>query len=217
MYREGHLRNFKLIRRHVDMSDILGELENQTGIWDIDTSRQDSISIHSQTKAIVVLSRTEPASLDKEVRESFPQCFVYVGRENSYTGDFLSTFHFARSFARGTVGVLGRVAIVNLRAHGEIRRHVDAGMYYKLRSRYHLVLQSPSGSRMVSGDEQVTMHEGELWWLNNRLPHEAYNDSDGDRIHVIFDILSPASLIGSVGRSVLFRSRQALGLTGPKN
>lgn len=208
------LKNFRLIRRNVDMSGILGELENQPNIWDIDTSRQDNISIHSQTKAIVVLSHTEPASLDKEIRESFPQCFLYLGRKNSYTSDFSSTCYFARSFARGVVGVPGRVAIVNLRARGEVTRHVDGGMYYKLRSRYHLVLQSPSGSRMVSGDEQVTMQEGELWWLNNRLPHEAYNDSDGDRIHVIFDVLSPASLVGSVRRSVLFRSRQALGLIG---
>jgi hypothetical protein len=208
------LKNFRLIRRDVDVSGILGELENQPSIWDIDTSRQDNVSIHSQTKAIVVLSHMEPASLDKEIRESFPQCFMYKGRKNSYTGDFSSTCHFARSFARGAVGVLGRVAIVNLRAHGQVTRHVDAGMYYKLRSRYHLVLKSPSGSRMVSGNEQVTLHEGELWWLNNRLPHEAYNDSDGDRIHVIFDVLSPASLIGSVRRSVLFRSRQALGMIG---
>jgi hypothetical protein len=205
------LKNFRLIRRDVDVSGILGELENQPSIWDIDTSRQDNLSVHSQTKAIVVLSHIEPAAIDKEIRESFPQCVLYVGRKNFYTGDFSSTCHFARSFARRAVGVLGRVAIVKLRAHGQVTRHVDAGMYYKLRSRYHLVLQSPSGSRLVSGNEQVTMHEGELWWLNNRLPHEAYNDSDGDRIHVIFDVLSPASLIGSVRRSVLFRSRQALG------
>lgn len=72
VYVEDQLKNFKLIQRHVDMSSILGELENQSNIWDIDTSRQDSISIHSQTKAIVVLSHTEPASLDKEIRESFP-------------------------------------------------------------------------------------------------------------------------------------------------
>ncbi len=168
---QSQLRNFRLIRRNVDVNGILGELGNQPNIWNIDTSRQDNIGVLSQTKAVVVLSYTEPASLDKEKRDSFPQCVLYVGRKNSHTADFPVTCRFAKAVARARAGLLGRVAMAELCPHGEIGRHVDVGMYYKLRSRYHLVLKSPAGSRMVSGDEQVTMHEGELWWFNNRLPN----------------------------------------------
>ena len=38
------------------------------------------------------------------------------------------------------------------------------------------------------------MREGELWWFDNRAVHEAFNDGDEDRIHLIFDLLPRARL-----------------------
>jgi hypothetical protein len=32
------------------------------------------------------------------------------------------------------------------------------------------------------------MREGELWWFDNKQPHDSVNASDEWRIHVIFDI-----------------------------
>ena len=37
------------------------------------------------------------------------------------------------------------------------------------------------------------MQEGELWWFDNDQMHEAFNDGDEDRIHIIFDLL-PADM-----------------------
>ncbi|MFN2328570.1 MAG: aspartyl/asparaginyl beta-hydroxylase domain-containing protein [Chromatocurvus sp.] len=45
---------------------------------------------------------------------------------------------------------------------------------------------------MRAGDEEVRMQEGELWWFDNRQIHEAYNDGDENRVHLIFDLLPPA-------------------------
>jgi len=53
----------------------------------------------------------------------------------------------------------------------------------------HLVLKSTAGSWLRAGDEEVTMREGELWWFDNKAVHEAWNKG-GDRIHLIFDVLS---------------------------
>ena len=44
---------------------------------------------------------------------------------------------------------------------------------------------------LICDDEEARMHEGELWWFDNKKPHEASNESDADRIHVIFDLLPP--------------------------
>ena len=47
------------------------------------------------------------------------------------------------------------------------------------------------------------MGEGELWWFDNKQEHEAINDGDEDRIHMIFDLL-PRHLeaeIGGVGNA----------------
>ncbi|MEL6125128.1 MAG: aspartyl/asparaginyl beta-hydroxylase domain-containing protein [Pseudomonadota bacterium] len=46
-----------------------------------------------------------------------------------------------------------------------------------------------SPSWMKAADEEVRMQEGELWWFDNDQMHEAFNDGDEDRIHMIFDLL----------------------------
>ena len=46
---------------------------------------------------------------------------------------------------------------------------------------------------MKAGDEEIRMREGELWWFDNDQMHEAVNDGDEDRIHIIFDLL-PAEM-----------------------
>jgi aspartyl/asparaginyl beta-hydroxylase (cupin superfamily) len=68
---------------------------------------------------------------------------------------------------------------------------VDGGDYYRIRDRYHLVLVSAIGSPMACGDEEAVMREGELWWFDNKKPHEAFNRSDEGRIHLIFDLDPP--------------------------
>ena len=33
------------------------------------------------------------------------------------------------------------------------------------------------------------MHDGELWWFDNKQEHEVFNGSDvAERIHLIFDL-----------------------------
>ena len=69
--------------------------------------------------------------------------------------------------------------------------HVDAGEYYRIRDRYHLVLRSALGSPLTAGEETVTMREGELWAFDNKARHEARNPSPEPRVHLIFDVLPP--------------------------
>lgn len=49
------------------------------------------------------------------------------------------------------------------------------------------------------------MRSGELWWFDNDQLHEARNDADDDRIHLIFDLLPgcDAALVtaGAAGRA----------------
>ncbi|MDH3690679.1 MAG: aspartyl/asparaginyl beta-hydroxylase domain-containing protein [Gammaproteobacteria bacterium] len=90
-------------------------------------------------------------------------------------------------------GAMGRAVIVRLKPHGTIYPHTDDGLYWLLRDRYHLVLKSVKGSRFKAGGEETLMQEGELWWFDPTVPHEAFNDSDEDRIHIIVDIPSDLS------------------------
>ncbi len=94
--------------------------------------------------------------------------------------------------AAATLGAkVARATLVALQPQGRVYRHVDGGEYYKVRDRYHLVIWSPGGSRMVWDEETVTFHEGELWWFDNKAPHQAFNDTDDARTHLIFDVTPP--------------------------
>jgi aspartyl/asparaginyl beta-hydroxylase (cupin superfamily) len=88
---------------------------------------------------------------------------------------------------------LSRAKIVCLPAGRKVYPHIDRGEYYRFRGRYHMILKSTAGSWMKAGDEEIRMREGELWWFDNDQMHEAVNDGDEDRIHIIFDLL-PAEM-----------------------
>ena len=116
-------------------------------------------------------------------------------------------FPLARAFleetARTLGGELSRAKLVCLPPGNRVYPHVDRGEYYRARDRFHLVLRS-SGSWMRAGDEEVRMRAGELWWFDNDQEHEACNDGDTDRIHLIFDLLPlrPEAAFGSAGKRV---------------
>ena len=187
------MKNFKLIRRDVEIGPLLEEIRGNSDMWDADPTRT-SLAPHRETRTIILRSHTEPASTDKAYRERFPGCWTYVGRPTTVAHKFPLACAFVEGFARSVAGVLGRVALVSLQPHGTVYPHIDEGNYYRVRSRYHLVLQSAAGSRLNTGGQGITMHEGELWWFNNRIMHDAHNNSDQERIHIIIDLASPESV-----------------------
>lgn len=83
---------------------------------------------------------------------------------------------------------LGRVIITKLPAKGKVQEHIDAGYAGDFYMRYHTVLQGTEGNTFKSGDEEVQMLTGEVWYINNHIPHSVFNDSTTDRIHLICDI-----------------------------
>lgn len=102
-------------------------------------------------------------------------------------------------FARDQDSLLGSAKLVSLPGDRHVYSHVDGGACYTMRNRFHLVLRSTHGSWLKAGDEEVRMHEGEIWWFDNKQLHEAFNDGEDDRVHMIFDLLPrahPAEVFG---------------------
>lgn len=83
---------------------------------------------------------------------------------------------------------LGRVIITKLPAGGSIYPHVDEGEAADFYSRYHIVINGQGGNTFFSGDEEVEMLSGDVWWINNHIEHSVENKSGYDRIHLICDI-----------------------------
>jgi len=184
-------RRFRRLESGIDPSPFLDELARHPEVWSADAHRQSTVSVQRETEAVMVCGHDAHLSF-REARTRHP--VRYVGRPTPTASKLPSSLGFVRRLAARERGLPGRAVVVRLRPRGRVYEHRDRGLYYQLRSRYHLVLRSRAGSRLRAGPEEVRMQEGELWWFDNRLPHEAWNDSDEDRIHLIVDLLSPASV-----------------------
>lgn len=177
------MRFFRHIQSHVDVNPLLAEIDAQEHLWLHDVSRQTNAGVQRDTNSIflrVASNRRDlPANENQETRptrmvKAFPRAIAFM-----------------ESFAEEMQASLQRAMIVRLKPHSIVYRHIDAGSYYFLRDRFHLVLRSASGSALGSGDEEVLMWPGELWWFDNKQHHWARNDGPEWRIHYIFDLLAP--------------------------
>jgi len=175
------VRFFRQIRTGIDVAPLLSEIEGQEDAWLADTSRQNRNFVQRDTNTIFLRVAAKRRDIElRENQETRPtivwQCFPRAAV-------------FMASVAREFGARLERATIVRLKPHSVVSPHVDTGSYYFLRDRFHLVLSSPQGSVLASGDEQVRMWPGELWWFDNKQHHWAENEGDGWRIHYIFDLL----------------------------
>jgi hypothetical protein len=175
------MRFFRLIQSGVDVAPLLSEASARMELWAVNTSRQDRIAVQRDTNTIFIRSPV-----------SRPDLAVNDNQESRFTGLaplFPKAVALMSGLAKTMNAELSRATIVRLKPKGSVARHTDAGSYYLIRDRYHLVLYSGAGSILRSGDEEVRMRAGELWWFNNKQFHESYNESDEWRIHYIFDLL----------------------------
>ncbi len=175
---------FQQLKQKVNIAPIMAEITEKSPLWFYDTSRQQKLAPQQETQSIFLRRAVKPFPVGIEnARDVHESCPTEVAKE------FPVVMNWVEDFVAEIGGELGRVNIVRLAPKGRVYSHIDHGEYYRLRDRYHLVLQSPSGSWMKCGSEEVTMHEGELWWFDNKQPHEAFNPAEEWRIHLIFDVL----------------------------
>lgn len=176
------MKYFTCLERAIDCEPFLSEINAVKGIWHEHTGRQAKTSVQREALAIPIRGLRKSAQSDRERRD------VHESRWTTGSVRLPVARRFLERIAEVEKSILGRAKIVNLPPGHKVYPHVDRGEYYRVRNRYHLILQS-SGSWMRAGDEEVWMKTGELWWFDNNTEHEAMNDGDSDRIHLIFDLL----------------------------
>ena len=176
------MRYFKCLQTGIDPKPFLSEIDAVDSIWYEQTGRQKSASVQREALAIPVRGMRKSAQGDRLRRD------VHESRWTTGSFRMPAARRFLQSVAEAEGGSLGRAKIVSLPPGNRVYPHIDRGDYYKVRNRYHLVLQS-EGSWMRAGDEEVRMKTGELWWFDNKAEHEAMNDGAEPRIHIIFDLL----------------------------
>ena len=173
------MKNFRRVMEQVDVERILEELELAPEAWHAQTGNE--IPAQRETESIPIRGLRKTGLGDRRRRP------VHESRYTRLSRSFLSVVAFIEAFADERNARLGRAKLVRLPAGSKLLPRRDPGDYPAPRDRYHLVLKGP-GSWMRCGDEEVTMREGELWWFDHQQEHEARNDSEADRIHLIFDL-----------------------------
>jgi aspartyl/asparaginyl beta-hydroxylase (cupin superfamily) len=181
---EPAMRFFKLICSGIDVAPFLTEIRKNENAWALNEHRQRKIQAHRDTNTIFIRSAVKRPDLG--IHENQESVFSRLAKS------LPNLVSFIEDFAKSRNARLCRATVVRLKPHSRVFRHIDAGSYYFIRDRYHLVLYSTEGSLMFSGDESVRMWPGELWWFDNKQFHEAHNESDQWRIHLIVDLLPRA-------------------------
>ena len=186
---------FRRLDHGINPSPFLEEINAVDGIWHEHTGRQKTADVQREALAIPVRGLRKSAQRGRARRD------VHESRWTTGSARLPMTRHFLELVAENEGSILGRAKIVSLPPGNKVYPHVDRGEYYRVRNRYHLILQS-TGSWMRAGNDEVRMRTGELWWFDNKAEHEAMNDGNSDRIHLIFDLLPRAlapSVLGAVG------------------
>jgi hypothetical protein len=83
---------------------------------------------------------------------------------------------------------LGRAIITRLPSGGRILPHVDTECFAKYYDRYHICLQDNEDTYFRCGDEYFNPKHGDIFYFNNNIEHEIWNDGNCDRITFIIDI-----------------------------
>ena len=183
---DGAARRFVRIAVGIHLAPFLSELAAAQELWLANTSRQRNVKCQRDTQNIFLRVAKKPLPPGAQNAND-----VHGSRVARWAQRFPHALGFCQRIAELQGGELGRATLVALQPLGWVRPHIDVGAYYRIRDRFHLVLQSPGGSPLTSRGETVLMREGELWAFDNKSRHEARNPTEEARVHLIFDVLPP--------------------------
>lgn len=99
-------------------------------------------------------------------------------------------------------GTSGKCLLASLSPNSIVYPHTDTANEYFVRSfRFHIPIFTNEKVHFYCGGKFFHMREGEVWTVNNLLPHAVINDHPAEsRIHLIFDVFPDTEGIGGIDR-----------------
>lgn len=183
--------NYKYIGSNLTLATQLNDFfqsPDNKKLWDINTTRQDTTSALKNTKMIglrVNVDQTNQAKTtlewnDKTTLANDPIIyFTPIFRDVQRWINFL--FHNKCSVE------FGRIFFSKLTANTTIDLHTDTGKYFDYYDRFHFVINGNNKNIFYIQDEPIVLETGNVYWVNNHVPHRLENNSNEDRINLIFD------------------------------
>jgi hypothetical protein len=167
----------------IDLSPIINDVLNFDEEWKLDTSRQDKLTTHKDTRMYQLrfisylwqkgegnnsININNMRSI--EAQEIIEKIYLYL--EEQYNGKVV------------------RCEIIDMNGQGFIATHVDSGEFLSLGRRIHIPLITNKDVLFTVFNNTINMEVGNWYEINNSLPHSVKNNSNTRRIHIILDILS---------------------------
>jgi quercetin dioxygenase-like cupin family protein len=193
------MQYIKIIQTGIDVKEFQRELNDNNGDWKLNLDLVNQSKIHCAQnrryteKDIVLVGGPYKKGIleqDHSYNDWLGLCNVYDDPSVEFRKTelfckypVLTDFLFLKfpSLQKELV----RIIISKLHPGETIWKHSDVGRFYR-KNRFHFSIQGTY--QYYTGDQQVTIHPGTIFWFDNKQEHWAENTGDVDRITVIFDI-----------------------------
>lgn len=199
----------------VEVKDLLARVEALTEAdWTANTFRQDALasSVHAVTDNILMKTEWHPSATSTGIqhledlvhvwakeRGLDPKRYLPIAREETDVWpvftmpDWLRYQDVLQPIVDRVVGylkpggVISRLALVRLRAGGNIAPHIDAHAMAAKAHRIHVSLSSSPSVEYKIGGKKYVMQLGRAYDFNNRLRHSVRNKGKRHRINLFID------------------------------
>ena len=138
--------------------------------------RQKVFDVHRHTETIPLIYDEESIVFNETLRPTYREKYNLFVEEVVELENTLRTFY--------GFGFITRLLIVKMLANTTIPPHVDGGL---VGHRHHIPIITNNGVTFTVGGEAKHMKQGEIWEINNQLPHAVINHGNKDRVHIIAD------------------------------
>ncbi len=179
------MKNFFQIAAGVDVLPLAMSLHLHPELWNEHKERLHSLlSPHREASDIWVryndfkhFNKDDPGSFNAPHFAVWYPAYRYLHAINPIVYGLMS---------RLQATALGGVLITRIPAGRRIFAHIDSGWhadFYNCKA--HIPLQTNDKCISYADGEQVVMHAGDVWRMDNTVEHCVVNDGDDDRITLI--------------------------------
>jgi hypothetical protein len=180
--------NYQFDKLPIDLSSIIEEVKSFDKEWELDTSRQDKLATHKDTK----MFQLRFMSYNWEIGEGNNSYDVNYFKNIKCNEDLKSIYNYLENIYKGKVV---RTEIIQMNKKSFIKPHVDGGVMLQVGRRIHIPLITNSKVVFEVFGEKKYLKVGNWYEINNIIPHSVTNDSDQDRIHFIIDLMPEKYLV----------------------
>ena len=175
------MTNIRIIKKGIDVSKVIEQLEQYSDDWYI--QRKGTDTLLERGYADIEVGNLQLIMVAVKKKEEFVGD-SQISRPTAAYQRHTEVIKIIKRELRGAE--IHRCGFLLLPVDGYVGAHIDEGTYYKTRDRYHLSIAGQY--QYFVGNESVIVDPGTLLWFNNKLPHGAVNTADEPRVTFVFDV-----------------------------